>query len=252
MSANPFAQATEAAKTQTSDVRTLGVPASAVYGATCTAAYLLPNNFDSSATDMVFHFDLDSGYKHVEKMTVLRNGSPMVQDKKTKKTVPMFTFLKASRLVGALTDGKTVEDVVGSIAKKQIALYDFDQKKDVNTEVQMIMDLVKKPVLLGLQRKIANKNQNTGEKDENGQTIWIPLAEKKETLVYGTSASKADRRSYVEMEAGTTAEDATDLDTWEKRNKGKDWNAYKPVTGAASGMPDQVTAQASGAQVEEF
>lgn len=246
MSHNPFAQATEATQNLASDVRTGGVPKSALYEATIRAAYLKENNWSSNKVDLVVHAELPSGYEWQGSLTVLIDGSPMAKDKKTGKMELLWSYERAARIIGAATDGKTFEDIYGSIAVKKIELYDFDQKKKVLTDVKMIQDLVGKKLLLGLQRKISNKKA----RDDAGE--WQDLPERKETLELGLSASVTDRRTLAEMNEGIEADKATDADKWEKLNAGKDWDAYKAVGGsAATGVPAAVAAAAT-TQVHDF
>ena len=230
---NPFAKTTNAINNLQSDLRVGGVPASNEYLCNITAAYLLPNAWNPKDTDMHIEAELPSGYRHKMSFKVLANGTPMTKDKNGKE-VMLWTAERAARLVSAATDGATLEDIFDSLEDKVIKLYDFEQKKDVQTTVKMFMDLVGKPVILGLQRKISNKVTKEGDD-------WVDLPEKKESLELGIAASASTRLTHAETIAKVDSDAAAEMNTWTKRNAGRDWDAYKKV-GAASGMPAGVQA----------
>lgn len=234
MSHNPFEQAAAETKTIQSSVRSGGVPASALHKGVIRAAYLIENNWNPANIDLAIHVELPSGYEHKIQKTVLVNGSPMGLNKKTNKQELLFSYVAMSHIVGAAVEGKTLADLFGSIQVKPIKLYDFDKKQDVLTDVKMVNDLVGRELYIGLQRKVSNKRTKEGDE-------WVDLPERKETLEFGVAGSITDRRSFTEFNNNVAAEDATDLDKWEKLNAGKDWDAYKDVA-ANSGVPAGVPA----------
>lgn len=236
MSHNPFAVADTATKQIQSSVRQGGVPASALYQVEIKAAYLIPSPWNEKNIDLAIHVELPSGYEHIIKNTVLKDGKPTSFNKKTNKDELMFSYIEASHIIGAALPGKTLGDVYDSIQDKMIDLYNFEQRKDVTTKVKMVTALVGAKLYIGLQRKIANKRTRD---DATGE--WVDLPERKESLVFGVAGSIEDRRSFTEINDDVTPEDAKDLDKWEKLSAGKDWNAYKEVA-AASGVPQGLAA----------
>ena len=247
MSHNPFEVAVDATKEIQSSVRQGGVPASALYEGVIRAAYMIQNNYNANQVDLALHIELPSGYEYKISKAVLRDGSPEVLNDKTKKKELMFTYVQMAHIIGAAIPGATMADVFPSIQEKPIELYNFEQRKDVLTNVKMVTDLVGKKLFIGLQRKIANKRQETDQTDDNGRKIWLDLPERKESLEFGVAASIEDSRTFTEITAGTTAENATDVKKWVKLNEGKDWMAYKEVAGA-SGVPASVAAGAAEAE----
>lgn len=201
---------------------------------------------------MAMHIELPSGYEYKIQKTVLVNNSTSTINKKTQKPELLFTYVQMSHIIGAAAEGKTLGDLFPSAQPKKIELYDFEAKKDVLTDVNMITDLVGKRLLIGLQRKISNKVQKVGEGKD---ATWQDLPERRETLEFGCAGSIVDRRSFTEFNEGVAPEDAKDLDKWEKLNVpngvGKDWNAYKEVAGTASGVPDSV-ATTTADQIHDF
>ena len=212
-----------------------------MYECEITAAYLIKNARADNKIDMAIHLKLPSGYEHKIQNTVLIDGKFEAPNKKTKEMELLFTYVIMSHIIGAATEGKTLGDIWDSIQVKKIELYDFEKRSDVLTDVKMVTDLVGKKVLVGLQRKISNKKTKAGDS-------WVDLPERKETLEFGVAGMVSDRRTYVEFNA--EAEEAKELDAWEKRNAGKDWDAYKPVAGAASGTPEGVTGQSADTVID--
>jgi len=244
MSNNPFAKAQEETQALSSALRTPGVPATALYEGLIKAAYLIPSPWNDNEMDLAMHIELPSGYEHKIQKAVLRDKSPQVTNAKTGKKELMWSYQQVSHIVGAALNGKTLADAFDSCQTKKVEIYDFDSRKDVLTDVQMVADLVGKKLLIGLQRKIANKNQ------KNSDGTWTPLPERKQTLEFGIAGSIDDRRTFVEIQAGIAPEEAKEVDLWEKANSGKDWNAYKEVA-AVSGVPASVTA-APAAAIHDF
>jgi len=243
MSNNPFAVADTATKQLASSVRQPGPPASALHEASITAAYFIVNTRNSANTDLVLEFELGSGYNHKIQSTVLASGKTTAMNSKTKKEELLWSYVPMAHMVGAACEGKTIGDVFPSVQEKIVKVFDFNTRKDVDTKVQMVTDLVGKKLLLGLQRKISNKNALTGKTDANGRPEWAKLAERKTTLEFGVAGNISDRRTAVEFNGGIAAENAAELDKWEQLNTGKDYDAYKPVAGA-SGVPAGVAASA--------
>jgi hypothetical protein len=233
MSNNPFELVAAETKAVTSSVRSPGVPATALYEGVIKAAYLIESPWNKVGEpvkiDLALHIELPSGYEHKIQKTVLIDGSPKAKNREGKMAL-LFTYVTMTHIVGAALDGKTLVEAFNSIQVKPIKLWNFEKKQEVLTDVKMIDDLVGRELLIGLQRKISNKRQFL-----DGE--WMDQPERKETLEFGVAASKADRRTYVEMVAGTSAEDAVEADKWEKQNSGKDWDAYKNVASAAAGLP---------------
>jgi hypothetical protein len=65
--------------------------------------------------------------------------------------------------------------------KKSIPLYDFDAKKEIPTEVDMLMDLVGQPVKAAILHVIEDKtkkNDQTGNYEPTGQTYGTNLVDK--------------------------------------------------------------------------
>lgn len=237
---NPFAttEATAAVADLSSSVRSGGgVPKTALYPATITAMFLRPNNFDVAEgkpprTQAVILAALESGYEWQCTMDILApDGTPFMADRKTGKPTYMWGAERAQHLIGAATNGKTLGDVWPSIKDAIVKLYDYEKKSDQDTKVSMIGDVVGKKIMLGLQRKIANKRSNSSG-------TWEVTPDKKTTLEFGVAANM-DNKTYVEMRDGVADADVTEVAKWIKMNDGRDWDAYVEVEGA-EGVPDSV------------
>ncbi len=231
MSFNPFAAVAQETTEIVSSVRRKGIPASALYHAIIKAAFIIPNSRRPADQDLVLRVEFADGYEHAITGTVLRNGSPKALNKANVMEL-LWGYTTATHIIGAATDGKTLVELFPECQRKIVKIFNFDTRTDVDTEVDMLMPLIGREVLLGMQRKISNRQTQ----DESGG--WVNLPESRESLVFGCAGSVTTKCTYTEMKAEAQPEI---VDKWVKDNSGKDWNAFKPVTGGAAGMPPAVT-----------
>ena len=244
---NPFAAAVEATKTLTSNVRQGGLPDSKLYRTTIKAAYFIANAWNANKTDLVFHLELPSGFQHKQAFTVLQDGKPSFM--KDGKDTMLRGYIEASHLVGAATDGKTINDVYGSIEDKMVKVYDFDKKAEVDTSVKALVDLVGLEVNVGLVKQVKNKVVNEGTQVSPN---WVDQPERKETILFQTASSVNTNLTYAEMNGGVAEADAKEADAWAKLNNGKTWDTYREIK-TTSGVPAGVGIPTSGAaEVQHF
>ena len=204
------------------------VPATDGYQATVAHAFLRPNHKNPANTELVLRFDFKQGYQFdLVVYSVLINGKPF-SDKKDKQgnNLPTYGFSQATRIAAACTNGG---DLVshGATEPKTIALYNYEQSKELPTEVQMISAFVGATVFVGMTRKIQNKRTLV----DAATNEWADLPEKVQKAELSQIASP-EGFTKSEYAAGATTPQA--FQEWVTANKGKDWDAYVPVANVGS------------------
>lgn len=203
------------------------VPESGLYDATIKYAYL--SQAQSGAGAVNFEFDMN-GITHRETMYVTnRNGQNFYVDKKdgSKKYLPAYLNADAIALFAA---GKPLSELKEQ--PKVINLYNFDQKKEVPTEVPMLTELLGKKVKLGLVKEKSFKQT----KDASGN--YVNTDEVRESVTINKVFSAKDGRTVNEVRAGNeTAEFITKwVEKWEGKVNDKTTKSTgtKPVTPAGT------------------
>lgn len=110
----------------------------------------------------------------------------------------------ASQLHELIT-GKPLDEA--NIEKKLVKLWNYDTKQEEPTEVPVLMDLLKQPVIVGLTKNVANKNALNADGD------WVPTADLREFNEIEKFFSP-DGHTLVEKKAGG---EAKFVDQWKKR-----------------------------------
>ena len=114
---------------------------------------------------------------------------------------------------------------------KTINLYNFDQKKEVPTEVPMFMELVNQPITAGIVRRIENKSKQKADKSG-----WEDINEKRTINVVDKFFRASDGLTVTEIKAGAT--EAKFRATWDEKKTGNDDDRYKEVvTSGNAGAP---------------
>ena len=137
-----------------------------------------------------------------------------------------------------LTIGKELSQMVPE--EKTINLYDFEQKKDVPKQKDVLMELLGKEIDLGIMKQIVDKKEKVGnEYVATGET----RAENEIDKVFRTS----DGFTVAEVTAQAT--EATFRQKWVDKNKGQvrdKSTATKTDTGATAGLPGAAAAPTAG------
>lgn len=220
---NAFSKLKKAADAEDNGDRVGGFESfpSAVYDATIKVAYLgKSERSDAQSVTVV----ADIGGKEFRETVWVTNGKGETfyfdkQDPKRKIDLPGFTTINDLCL---LTTGQPLEEQ--EAAEKVVKIYNFTEKKDVNTPVQTIAGLQGASVKLGVLRQIvdAQKRDDGGNYVNTGKTRTENTIEK----VFHAESG----RTVTEYRQGI--ETAEFLKTWTERNAGKDRNR---ATGAAEG-----------------
>jgi hypothetical protein len=175
----------------------------------------------------------DNKIKHRETIYFTnKQGEPFYTDKKdasVKRPLPGFT--QANEILLAIC-GKEMHEIESKTAT--IKIWDKTAKAEVPVQREVLVDLLKQQVNLGIIKQIVNKQiQNPGP-----GKAWIddPTGEVREENVIRTAFRYEDCMSVAEMERGAT-EAAFHL-KWIDNFQGKDIDKSKKVAGGAvAGAP---------------
>ena len=151
------------------------------------------------ATQIMLHLKGDGAFLRIPiivtttagKTTGKPNAEGVVND------IPGFTM---GNTLCHIVTGKELADAAESIETKVIKLYDWEAGKEVDTKVPMIMDLVNKPVTLGITRLVRNKMF----KNDDGQWVKDPSGATKTTNRIDKIFRAEDGLSLTEIRAEAT------------------------------------------------
>lgn len=130
------------------------------------------------------------------------------QDESKKIPLPGFTIIDDLCLVTTekpLAQQDTEEKVVN--------IYDFDQKKEVPTSVQMLTDLIGKLAYFAITKDIENKNEKSGDQ-------YVPTAETREVNTTQKVFHHPSKMTVVEARSG--AKEPEFYGAWVEKHQGKD------------------------------
>ena len=180
------------------------------------------------AINVVFDFAiLANGKERNHKETIYISnaaGSFTYKDKKTGEDKPMPGFVTVDSICKAIT-GKSITQM--TTEKKMVKIYDYTQKAEVPQEKEVLMDLVRGKLELGIQELTVDKTakSDTGEYVPTGETRDINELSKVFT---------EDGLTLVEKEAGAT--EAKFKAAWIKQYADKKINKAKgKAAGAKAG-----------------
>jgi hypothetical protein len=157
-----------------------------------------------------------------------KGATPYYTDKKSGEKKYLPGYLLANSLC-LLTVGQEISNL--DTEKKVIPLYNAEAKKEVPTEVDMMMDLVGKDVLAAVFKQTVDKTK----KNEDG--IYVPTGETRDENEIDKFFRERDGMTKAEILA--QAEKATFVETWKEKWAGKTRDRTKGATGAkgAAGLP---------------
>lgn len=192
----------------------------------------------SAAQSITVHIDL-GGREHRETFWITNkvgeNFYPDKKDANKRQPLPGFTMVDDLCLVttGLPLSEQTVED-------KVVALYDFDAKKEVPTNVPVLTDLLGKPVTVAVIRQTVDKQK----KDTAGN--YVNTGETREENVTDKFMHQETHRTVTELRQPTV--DAIFYDKWAAKNTGVTRNKAKGVEGktGAPARPNAAGAAGNG------
>lgn len=159
---NMFADVTQDIQIQDEERDTLGgfqVPDSGAYKAVVKVAYGSVATSGAKAINVIF--TLENGTEHREVLYVTagkaKGGNNFyVNSKGEKKYLPGF---KMAESLCEVATGKPLAQQ--KVEEKVLNLYNPEAKKEVPTTVPVLMDMLNKPVVIGLIKKLENKRVKT-------------------------------------------------------------------------------------------
>lgn len=173
-----------------------------------------------------------------------KEGSIKYKNKKTGALEYLPGFLTIDSLC-LLTVGKPLVQLQAQIEKKTINLYNFELKREVPTEVDMLMPLIGQRIKAGILETIENKsakNPSTG--------VYEPINEKR--TINEIDKFFRDRDDKTVGEIVGKKEKAEFIDTWKAKWDGVPNDKYKAVAQAGnSGVPGGAFAGAGTADSQE-
>ena len=196
-----------------------------VYPAGIKLAYL--DAAASGAICVVFDFAmLVNGKERNHKETIYisnKNKEFTSKDKQSGEDKPLPGFVTVDSICKAVT-GKSITEL--STEKKMVKVYDYDQKAEVPQEKEVLMDLIRGKLELGIIETIVDKNVKT----DNG---YVPSGETREQNEL-SKVFNEDGLTQLEKESGAT--EAKFKAAWLEQYAGKKINKAKgAATGAKAG-----------------
>jgi len=228
----------QAADAETQEDRVVGgyepLP-SGIYDAEITLAYAGKAQ-NSDAQNVTVHAQID-GKEYRETIYITnRNGEPFFVDKNSGKQVYLPGYSTINDLCLFATEAPLTEQETET---KTIKLYNFDERKELPTEVPVLTGLIGQKVKLAILRCIDDKRarQQDGSYAETGETRVSNEIDK----VLHPETSRTVNEYLREVDPGEFA------DAWIKRNEGKDRNRAKGVSSmggsSGSGTPAAIGGQ---------
>lgn len=195
----------------------------------------------SNAQSVTVIIELDGKEFRETHWVTNKNGENSWQDKtdpKKKHPLPGFTSIDDLCLV---TTGYGLADQ--DIEEKVVKIFDFEQKKDVPTNVPVLVNLLGKPVFVAVVQQTVDKQKKTDAGYVNtGETRNENIAEK--------FFHHETRRTVTEIKQGL--DEAIFMDAWKEKNagqpprnkaKGADGKSGAPGAGGNAGAPSASAAQ---------
>ena len=225
---NPFASLNTEGLTENKDVLggSFGAFESGLYDGTIKAAYAGKSDGGAQFIAVVVE-TLVNGQKREYRETLYvtnRQGQNFYEKDGQKSPLPGFTTANDLAL---LSTGHSLDKQ--NFEERVINVYNFDQRKEVPTKVLMAVDMVGKPITLGILKQTVNKNVKVGNE-------YKPTNEKRDENVID---------KVFHTESGKTVSEFTrKIDTaefkgqWSEKNTGQTRDKFKPVAdGTGAGIP---------------
>lgn len=133
--------------------------------------------------------------------------------------------------IALLASGKALADM--DITERTVNLYDYKEKKELPTTVNMLMDLVGQPVTLGILKVLENKSVNSG-KDANGNNVYVKTNEAREINEIDKVFRTSDKLTLAEVTTGAT--EPAFYSAWAEKNTGVAKDKRTAVSGGVTGQ----------------
>ena len=206
-----------------------------VYDAVIKLAYVGEAS-QSKAQSVTLHVEIDGSEMRETVWITNREGQNFSADKNDKKKkVPLRGFTTINDLCLFITGEElSAQETETKTAK----LYDFDQRAEINKEVECLAALHGGKVKLGVVRKVENKRKkgDDGQYHDTAETRTLNTIDK----VFDAETSLTVLETMREMDEPAFMEE------WISTRRNQDWDATTGVSkdgggagGAGSGRPDR-------------
>jgi hypothetical protein len=211
-------------KTETDSVGGGGPVPSGIYPSVVTMAFLQTSK--SGALGVNLHLKEDGG-KTIRQVIYITSGNAK-GNKNTFEKDGVTSFLPGYNSIDSLcllTVGSGLTEM--DTETKVVNVYDFDQKKEVPTEVEVIVGLLGQRIQAGIQKQIVDKNVL------NGEGKYVPSGETREVNEIDKFFRDEDGMTTAEIRGG--AEEAGFYADWKKTWTGVVRNRTSNTTAATAG-----------------
>lgn len=161
-----------------------------------------------------------------------RTGLTYFEKDGNKQNLPNFSLINSLTNV---TLGKQLHEL--DTEQKMVKLYNFEQKKEIPTVVEMVSELMGQSVTVGVLKSIVDKTA----KDGNGK--YVPTGETKEINEIDKFFRASDGLTSTEIKSGI--KEAVFLPAWKEKNTGVTRNKAKG-TKTATAKPGAATGVGAG------
>ncbi|MFV0357758.1 MAG: hypothetical protein ACK5LG_22030 [Bacteroides thetaiotaomicron] len=194
-----------------------------IYTGKIAMAYFGTSTKGSQFIALTFKFG-DQEYKETCYITNQKGENFFLNKQDNTKKVPLPGFVVIDDLCQIITGKPLCEQ---DHEEKAVAIYDFDLKKDVATNVPVLVDLLNQEVSLGIVKSLVNKKGPAPD--------YALLAETREENNIEKVFHTETKMTVPEARKGDSV--GTFWDAWLDKNKGQVRNKVKEVT--APGKPGQ-------------
>lgn len=125
--------------------------------------------------------------------------------------------------ISLLTVGKEIGEL--ETTPKMVSIYDWDAKKELPQEKEVLMDLCGQEITLGVLKVIEDKNV------ANSQGVYVPSGDTRTINEIGKVFRTEDKLTVAEIRSETA--EAEFFESWKNKNTGKDYNKAKGAKGGA-------------------
>ena len=176
---------------------------SGLYTATIALAYVTKSA--GGAMGLVLNLKTEAGREIRQTLWMTsgtaKGGKNYYEKDGVKNYLPGFLLAQSLSLLAA---GKEVSDL--DTEEKVVKLYDYEAKAEVPTKVQMVMELLDKPILVGVIKQIVDKNI------KDGQGNYVPSGETREENEIDKFFRASDKKTTAEIRA--KLEEADFINVW--------------------------------------
>lgn len=212
-----------------------GVLNTGAYPMTVKLAYITQAKSEAIALNL--HLEGDDGRTLRQQLWMNsgkdKGGKNYYEKDGVKNYLPGFLLAQSLSLLAA---GKEVSDL--DTEEKVVKLYDYEAKAEVPTKVQMVMELLDKPILVGVIKQIVDKNI------KDGQGNYVPSGETREENEIDKFFRASDKKTTAEIRA--KLDDADFINVWTAKHTAEFVkNKAKGAAGTA-GAPKAAANAAAG------